>query len=51
MKEKAIEEITGVSGKRDFTVNSPTILMTSSKMFKPTKDNMYLDKEIKLNFE
>ncbi len=48
---KAIEDITGVSGKRDFTVNSPTILMTSSKMFAPTKDNMYLDKEIKLNFE
>ena len=47
---RAIQEITGVSGKRDFTVNSPMNLMTSSKMFTPTKDNMYLDKEIQINF-
>tara|TARA_R110000868_G_scaffold175564_1_gene412647 strand:- start:5519 stop:6955 length:1437 start_codon:yes stop_codon:yes gene_type:complete len=47
---RAIQEITGVSGKRDFTVKSPTDLMTSSKMFSPLKDNMYLDKEININF-
>jgi len=40
---KAIEQITGtVSGKRDFTVNTPINDMTSSKMFKPMKDNMYI---------
>ena len=43
---KAIDEILGVSSKRDFTVKSPVNLYTSSKMFKPIKDNMILDKEI-----
>lgn len=47
---RAIQEITGASGKRDFTVKSPTILMTSSKMFTPLKDNMYLDKNINISF-
>jgi C-terminal processing protease CtpA/Prc len=47
---RAIEEITGVAAKRDFTVQMPVRLMTSSKMFTPLKDNMYLDKEITINF-
>tara|TARA_R110000796_G_scaffold252631_3_gene389400 strand:- start:59329 stop:60792 length:1464 start_codon:yes stop_codon:yes gene_type:complete len=47
---RAIQEITGVAAKRDFTVTSPTDLMTSSKMFTPLKDNMYLDKNIHINF-
>ncbi len=47
---RAIQEIIGVSGKRDFKVNVPTIIMTSSKMFTPLKDHMYIDKDIILNF-
>jgi hypothetical protein len=47
---RAIQAITGVSGKRDFTVEVPTDVFTSSKMFTPLKDNMYLDKEININF-
>lgn len=40
---KAIEQITGVaSGKRSFNVGTPIDVMTSSKMFKPLKDNMYI---------
>ena len=39
---KAIQQITGVSGKRDFTVGTPIILLTSSKMFASLKDNMYV---------
>lgn len=46
---KAISEITGIAGKRDFTVKMPIKIMTSSKMFTPTKDNMYLDKELDLD--
>jgi C-terminal processing protease CtpA/Prc len=41
----AISEILGTTAKRDFTVKSPVNLLTSSKMFKPMKDNMVLDKE------
>ena len=47
---RAIQEITGVVAKRDFTVISPTDLMTSSKMFTPLKNNMYLDKNIHIKF-
>ncbi len=47
---RAIQEITGVSTKKDFTVKSPTDLLTSSKMFTPLKDNMYLDKKINIRF-
>jgi hypothetical protein len=47
---RAIQEITGVSAKRDFTVKVPTEVFTSSKMFTSLKDNMYLDKEININF-
>ena len=48
---KAIEEITGISGKRDFTVKTPVELFTSSKMFTPMKDNMVLDKPLHLNLD
>lgn len=47
---RAIQEITGVSGKRDFTVRTPANIMTSSKMFTPLKDNMYDNTPIKLDF-
>ncbi|NJB72008.1 C-terminal processing protease CtpA/Prc [Saonia flava] len=46
---RAIQEITGVSGKRDFTVKMPVKDMTNSKMFTLSKDNMYLDKELNIN--
>ncbi len=39
---KAIEQITGATGKRDFTVKTPARMMTNSKMFKPLKDNMFI---------
>lgn len=39
---KAIEQITGATGKRDFTVKTPARMMTNSKMFTPIKDNMYV---------
>ena len=45
---RAIEEITGISGKRDFTVKSPLREMTSSKMYQPMKDNMVLDKDFRI---
>lgn len=40
---KAIEQITGTTGKRDFTVKMPAEMMTNTKMFKPMKDNMYIE--------
>ncbi|WP_339710258.1 S41 family peptidase [uncultured Kriegella sp.] len=47
---KAIQEITGsATGKKDFTVQMPANVMTSSKMFAPLKDNMFLDKPININ--
>ncbi len=47
---KAIEEITGsATGKRDFTVQIPANVMTSSKMFSPLKDNMFVDKPLNIN--
>ena len=47
---RAIEEITGMSGRRDFTVRTPVLEITNSKMFTPVKDNMFLDKPIDLNY-
>ncbi|WP_026811474.1 S41 family peptidase [Arenibacter latericius] len=41
--KKAISEITGMSAKMDFTVQHPVNLVTSSKMFTITKNNMYMD--------
>ncbi|MFS4456771.1 S41 family peptidase [Maribacter sp. 2304DJ31-5] len=48
---RAIEEITGVSGKRDFTVKSPIDVMTSSKMFSPIGDKMIDDTHYNLELE
>ena len=45
---KAIEKITQNSAKRDFTVVMPAKVFSSSKMFTPVKDNMYLDKKLDL---
>ena len=45
---RAIEEITGISSKKSFEVAMPVKLLTSSKMFKPLRDNMYLDKPLHL---
>ncbi len=47
---RAIQEITGISGRRDFTVRTPVKELTNSKMFRPMKDNMVLDKPIYLKF-
>jgi hypothetical protein len=51
---RALEEITGVSGKRDFTVKKPARPFTDSDDFTPTRDNMildeiFLDKPIEIN--
>ena len=43
---RALQEITGVTGKRDFTVQMPLQEMTNSKMFTPLQDNMILDKPL-----
>ncbi len=48
---RAIQEITGASGKRDFSVRVPAEVMTSSKMFGPIKDNMVLDKPLDVKFQ
>jgi len=45
---RAIQEITGVSAKMDFSVQMPVKLHSSSKMFQPIKDNMILDKPLHL---
>jgi C-terminal processing protease CtpA/Prc len=45
---RALQEISGVSAKRFFEVRMPANPFTDSKMFLPMKDNMYLDKDIKL---
>ncbi len=48
---RAIQEITGTMAKRNFEARYPVHLFTSSKMFRPLKDNMFLDKEINLNLK
>lgn len=48
---RAIQEITGVSAKRDFSVKLPVNEVSNSKMFTPIKDNMYLDKPIDISFQ
>lgn len=40
---KAIAEITGMTAKMNFTVDMPAHILTSSKMFTLSKDNMYMD--------
>ena len=39
---RAIAEITGVSGKTDFTIKMPLNEFTNSTLFKPLKDNMHI---------
>ncbi len=48
---RAVQEVTGISGKMDFTVKMPIELMTSSKMYTLVKDNMYLDKPMIVKFQ
>jgi len=48
---RAIQEITGVSAKKDFSVQMPINEVTNSKMFTVIKDNMYLDKPIDVTFQ
>ncbi|MEM9647644.1 MAG: S41 family peptidase [Bacteroidota bacterium] len=43
---RAIEEITGVTSKRSFSVQMPAKLLTSSRVETPLRDNMYLDKPL-----
>lgn len=45
---RALQEISGMGAKRDFRVKTPIHIHTSSKMFQPIKDNMYLDKPINI---
>jgi len=47
---RAIQDITGLSGKRDFTVEIPADPFTDSEMFTPLKDNMILDKMYNSDF-
>ncbi len=48
---RAIQEITGATGKRSFEVQMPADVITSSKMFTPLKDNMVLDKPLNLKWD
>lgn len=48
---RAIQEITGVSAKKDFSVKIPVNEISNSKMFTPLKDNMYLDKPVDITFQ
>lgn len=41
---RAIQDITGLSGKRDFTVKRPANPFTDSEMFTPLGDHLILDK-------
>ena len=43
---RALQEISGIGAKRVIQPTMPAETFTSSKLFLPTKDNMYLDKEI-----
>ncbi len=47
---RALQEITGKVAKRNFRVHLPVDLITSSKMFTPVRDNMYLDVPLVPNF-
>ena len=48
---RAIQEITGVTAKRDFSVKIPVNEVSNSKMFTGIKDNMYLDKPVDITFQ
>ncbi|QLG43918.1 S41 family peptidase [Costertonia aggregata] len=43
---RALQEISGATAKRSFTVKMPANTITNSKMFTQIKDNMYLDKPL-----
>ncbi len=51
MLARAIQEITGATGKRSFEVQMPADVMTDSKMFTIMKDNMILDKPLNLKIQ
>ncbi|RYC52969.1 S41 family peptidase [Flagellimonas olearia] len=46
---RAIEEITGVSAKKSFSVQIPAKGFISSRVLTPVRDNMYLDKPLDVN--
>lgn len=48
---RAIQEITGVTSKRGFTVQMPAKVLTSSRVETPMRDNMYLDKPLNMGKE
>ncbi|NAY90626.1 carboxyl-terminal protease [Muricauda sp. JGD-17] len=48
---RAIQEITGVTSKKDFTVQMAAKPFTSSRLQTTMKDNMYLDKPLNINFK
>ena len=48
---RAIQEITGVTAKRNFTVELPINEVSNSKMFTLLKDNMYLDKAVDISWQ
>lgn len=48
---RAIEEITGTSSKRDFTPKMPFERITTSRVHTPLRDDMYIDKPLKLNID
>lgn len=45
---RALQEISGVGAKKDFTVQMKADPFTSSRVQTPLKDNMYLDKPLEL---
>lgn len=44
---RAIQEITGATGKRDFTVKMPANVITGSKMYAPLQDRMFISDPFK----
>ncbi|WP_339333746.1 MULTISPECIES: S41 family peptidase [unclassified Croceitalea] len=48
---RALQEISSTSTKMDFNVQMPARVMMDSKMFTPTKDNMWLDKPLNLELQ
>ena len=48
---RAIQEITGGTGKRSFEVQMPANVMTNSKMVSVLKDNMVLDKPLMVDMQ
>ncbi len=48
---RAIQEITGQTGKRDFTVNNPIDILNDSKMLSPVNGNMIDDTANSIQFE